>query len=275
MKAFLIEKDFQIGSFKFYEHDCMFINSDGSITLRRGNEQGYPKDVEISKDYVSEMILDALDEELTCEKTLAFISQYVEEKELIDIYLKDCVQPPDLNQRSSDIWQLLPFLHEYSNDYNHITEVGTRHGVSTHAFMLGLPNKLVCYDIGRTPEIDVIEKLAKEVGVELEFHQQDILKTEIEKTDVLFIDSYHIAGQCAKELELHAGKVKHRIMFHDVAEYGYWEKGEVPYNGLDVGGLDARGLRYAIEPFLENNKEWKEIFRTQDCNGLLIIERIS
>jgi len=190
--------------------------------------------------------------------------------ELIKQYDKYCQQPIDLNQRNSDIWQLLPILHEYSKGYKHITEVGTRHGISTHAFLMSLPKKLVCYDIGRTPEISDIEILAKENGVDFEFNFENILKVEIEETDFLFIDTWHTAGQCAKELELHSKKAKSRIAFHDV--YTYWECGEPSYNGVD-SSLDTRGLKYAIEPFLDNNKEWKQIFRTDENNGLLIIEK--
>lgn len=189
--------------------------------------------------------------------------------ELIKQYDKYCQQPIDLNQRNSDIWQLLPILHEYSKYYNHITEVGTRHGVSTHAFLMSLPQKLVCYDIGRTPEIFDIEAHAKLNGIQFEFYQQDILKSEIQETDFLFIDSWHTAGQCSKELELHSKKVKKRIAFHDV--FTFWECGEASYEGAN-SNLDTRGLKYAIEPFLQNNKQWKEIFRTNENNGLLIIE---
>jgi hypothetical protein len=187
-------------------------------------------------------------------------------EKLIEKYNQNVAHPSDINR-------LLPFLHEYSKGFEHITEFGVRQAVSTYAFIMSKPKKLVGYDISRQPEIDELEEISKESGVEFEFVLKDVLKTEIEETDVLFIDTYHVAGQCAKELALHASKVKHRIMFHDIAEGTYWETGEAPYEGLDHIGLDTRGLKYAIEPFMESHPEWKEIFRTQDCNGLLVLER--
>ncbi len=172
----------------------------------------------------------------------------------------------------SDINRLLSFLYEYSKGFEHITEFGVRQAISTYAFVMAKPKKLVCYDIVRQPQIDELESICKEELIPFEFILKDVLKTEIEETDVLFIDTYHVAGQCAKELALHAGKVRHRIMFHDIATF--WESGESPYEGLDNIGLDTRGLRYAIEPFMASHPEWKEVFRTQDNNGLLILERV-
>ncbi len=54
------------------------------------------------------------------------------------------------------------------------------------------------------------------------------------------------------------------IIFHDT--FTFWEKGQ----GHESGG----GLRYAIEPFLELNPQWKQIYRAENNNGLMILERI-
>lgn len=175
--------------------------------------------------------------------------------------------------QSSDINLLLPYLYKYSRGFDHITEFGIRQGVSTHAFMMSRPKTIRSYDIARYSEIDSIEELAKINGIDFKLILENIWKTEIEETDVLLIDSYHVAGACAIELELHSPKVKHRILFHDVAPGTFWEVGETPYDGIEHMGLDPRGLKYAIEPFMTVHPEWKEIFRTDINNGLLVLER--
>lgn len=193
-------------------------------------------------------------------------------KTLQELYYEYTRPPIDNNQRNSDIWALLHVLLNYSRGCSRITEFGTRHGVSTTAFLMALPDSLECYDLAKSPAIEELERLADENGVYFKHHTADVLKIDIEPTDFLFIDTWHIAGQCAAELERHADKVRHRIAFHDVADYAYWERGEDNHYKA-TGDFDTRGLRYAIEPFMEKNKQWKQVFRTEECNGLLIIER--
>ena len=195
----------------------------------------------------------------------------------------------------SDINELLIYLYEYSFCFSKIVEFGTRSGISTISFIRSLliasstkiedidehnnliyKNKntfLTTYDINKHPNIDEIEReLEGNEFVDFKFIQANVLNIEIEETDILFIDTYHTASQLEKELSLHSKKVKHRIILHDTTTF--WETGEQPYPGLDHIGLSCgRGLKYAVEPFLENNPEWKVIFRTEKNNGLMVLER--
>lgn len=171
----------------------------------------------------------------------------------------------------SDINEHMETLYGFSLKCKHITEMGVRSVVSTWAFLNARPEKLVCYDIGKHPNVDEALRAAKSEDLNMEFHEKDVLKVEIEETDFLFIDTFHCATQLERELKLHAGKkVKKYIGFHDT--YTYWEQGEPAYEGMGHVAC-GRGLKYALEPFLENNPEWKIVYRTNKNNGLTIIER--
>jgi hypothetical protein len=95
----------------------------------------------------------------------------------------------------------------------------------------------------------------------------DSLSVEIEETDLLFIDSLHVYSQLKKELELHSGKVRKYIGFHDTATWGFVD--EYPEND-NVGSV---GLIKAIEEFLSLNKNWKIDYETHLNNGLLVIKK--
>lgn len=145
--------------------------------------------------------------------------------------------------------------------------MGVRTPTSSYAFLASNPDKLISYDISRSPGVDEVEQLAPGV---FEFVLKDVLEAEIEETDFLFIDTYHTANQLEKELARHSGKARKYIGFHDT--YTFWEVGEQPYSGINEDLATSKGLRYAIEPFLAKGG-WMISFMTDKNNGLLIIER--
>lgn len=170
----------------------------------------------------------------------------------------------ELCNTPSDIYMHLPKLREYAEKCKHVTEMGMRTGVSTYALLSAKPRKLVSYDIDDCPESINVYRQAEKDGVIFTFIQASVLEVEIEPTEMLFIDTFHTGTQCANELRMHADKVSKYIAFHDVEIF--WQNGE--------DGNKEGGLKYAIEPFMEAHKEWKEIYRTDVNNGLLILERI-
>ena len=175
------------------------------------------------------------------------------------IYNEEC-------ERRSDINEHLPTLKRYAEECDHVTEMGVRWVVSTFAFMMGKPKKLISIDI------DPIEKykiktsdlvlLAKTAGVEFEFILGDTTKIEIEETDFLFIDTLHTYNQLKKELFLHSNKAKKYIGFHDTTTFA------------QVGEYKEKGLWPAIEEFLNDNPEWVIAEKFENNNGLTILKRI-
>jgi len=164
-----------------------------------------------------------------------------------------CIGPSDINEH-------LPVLREYAEKCETITELGTRYGNSTMAFMAS-KKKVITYDVQHNDKLDYLKEMGRQNN--LDFEIKLINPQEIEETDLLFIDTDHHVEQCSKELGLHHSKVKKYLIFHDVVSF--WEKGQ----GHESGG----GLRYAIEPFMNSHPEWKQVYRAENNNGLLILER--
>lgn len=175
-------------------------------------------------------------------------------------------------EKKSDINQLLEHLYNKALECEHITEMGVREVVSTYAFLATQPKKLVSYDLGRYPEVDIAKELADKAGLVWEFHQKDVLQVDIEETDLLFIDTFHTATQLERELKLHAHKARKYIVLHDTTTY--WEVGE-PSNEqvADKATNCGRGLKHAVEPFLASHPEWVIAERYETNNGLMILKK--
>ena len=162
----------------------------------------------------------------------------------------------------SDINQNLHVLYELAKECKHVTEMGVRTGVSTRAF-LNTDVELISYDIQLNPDVENLFTHAKLLGKKVQYEQADVLQIEIEPTDLLFIDTFHIYDQLSKELKKHAHKVKKYIAFHDTYIYGL--RGENPQ--------DKNGLLTAIIEFLISNQEWQFKFHTNKNNGMTVLER--
>ena len=179
--------------------------------------------------------------------------------ELQKIYEKKCYE-------YSDIQEHLPTLKEYTEKCKHVTEMGVRYVVSTYAFMMGKPEKLISYDILPVENFGIdresLKKLALDNEVNFEFIVADTTKIEIEETDLLFIDTWHVYQQLIKELNLHGSKAKKYIILHDTTTFG--EVGECG---------EGDGLWRAVEEFLEKNNEWSVHKRFTNNNGLTILKR--
>ncbi len=167
----------------------------------------------------------------------------------------------------SDINEHLPKLREYAEKCHHITELGTRYGNSTIAFMSALPRKFISYDVTPNDRIEYLQMVAKDSHVNFEFRNENVEQIELEETDLLFIDTNHHDIQLSNELRLHANKARKYIAFHDTVSF--WETGQGYWKG------EGHGLRYAIEPFLEQNKNWVIDYRSEVNNGLMILKRIT
>ena len=178
---------------------------------------------------------------------------------ILEYYYKDRLETP------SDINEHLPTLKRYASQCEHITEMGVRSCVSTFAFLMGKPKKLVSIDIDPLEnwgiEVASMEVVASEYGTEFQFILDDTTKITIEPTDLLFLDTWHVYEQVKKELELHAKFVKKFIIFHDTTSFEFF-------------GMDGHvGIWPAIEEFLEENKQWYIFERFQNNNGLTVLKR--
>ena len=177
----------------------------------------------------------------------------------------------------SDINEHLPTLKQYAEQCSHVTEMGVRWIVSTYAFLAAQPKKLVSIDMQHPStwgaDLNEVEYHAQSVNCNYKFWLTNNLDIKIEKTDLLFIDTWHSYKQLKAELELHSPQVKKYIILHDTVLYGNQDE----LNSYDAFGWvnehDKKGLLPALEEFLESNPKWKihEVFTNN--NGLTILKK--
>ena len=171
-------------------------------------------------------------------------------------------------KQRSDINEHLPVLRQYASECDHVTEMGVRSVVSTFALLASQPKTLVSIDIEHPSrwqagdKLNQVETWAKEMGVDFTFQLGDTTKIEIDETDFLFIDTWHVYPQLKTELELHGNKAKKYIGFHDTTLFG--QRGETSGH---------EGLWRAIEEFITDNPQWSIKERRTNNNGLTILER--
>lgn len=165
----------------------------------------------------------------------------------------------------SDIYQHLPTLKRYALMCNSVTELGVRTVVSTWAWLDAAVPTIRCYDINDPPadELQVAESFAQENNLDFMFTRDDVLKTVLEPTDLLFIDTWHIYPQLKQELQLHSEVASKYMIFHDTTLYAH--------TGEDGS---ARGLKDALDEFLLSTDSWviREIYTNN--NGLTVLERV-
>lgn len=176
------------------------------------------------------------------------------------LYAEGCANPSDIDEH-------LPTLYRYAQSCQHITEMGVRTGSSTRAFLYAAPARLVSYDLYLDAVVGRWFEHAQSLGLNYSFIAANTLNIHIEKTDLLYIDTLHNYHQLKTELELHAERVERYIAFHDTVSFG--DVGE-----SYTGELGVKGIRFAIDEFLEGHREWRMVHEAKNCNGLIVIERL-
>ena len=84
---------------------------------------------------------------------------------LTDLYAAACGTPSDINEHC-------PVLSGLARECRHVTEMGTRTGVSTTALLFVQPERLVCYDLCKEPRVDLLRAVAGRT--EFIFHEADV-----------------------------------------------------------------------------------------------------
>lgn len=168
----------------------------------------------------------------------------------------------------SDIKEHLPILASLALECDSVTEMGSRFGDSTRAF-LTTPAKFTAYDLELVDSVNQLFLKAKEAGKDAAYIKADTRDLEIEETDMLFIDTWHSGDQLRQELKLHGNKARKYLVFHDTQTYGLmdesWDKQRKIYPG--------EGLLPAIIDFLIKNPHWRFKMHRTNNNGLTVLER--
>ena len=183
----------------------------------------------------------------------------------------------------SDIYEHLPTLARYGSECNHITEMGVPTGAS-YAFAHALKNKkdskLVIVNSGH--DDPTIKSDCDNEHVNLVMYNDNSLECPLEKTDLLFIDTWHVYGQLKRELERWNTHVNKYIIMHDttVDEWAgetirlKWNpKEQSQQSGIPIHEI-TKGLWPAIREFLAAHPEWTLRERYNNNHGLTILERV-
>jgi hypothetical protein len=183
----------------------------------------------------------------------------------------------------SDINEHLKTLYTFATSVSHITEMGVRWVSSTWAFLKAHPKKMISYDIIRDAGVSEVESLASEHNINFKFIEADVLKVEIEPTDLLFIDTLHTYNQLFSELTMHAAKVKQYIILHDTVTFGtedekiYDHASDFIKDSAIYGIQDSmkNGLQPAINAFLDSKEgqSWTMHMHFKNNNGLTVLKR--
>ena len=168
-------------------------------------------------------------------------------------YLQGCVS-------ASDIGAHLPVLYKYASGCKTVVEFGVNDCTSTAAFLYAQPDELHSYDIIRFPEVDEMEKIAGRTR--FTFHEQSTLDADIPECDLLFIDDLHTGEHVRQELARHAGKVRKYIFAHDTTLFA--NAGELP---------GSEGVWSPFADFLRESPDWRLLYTTEECNGLVGLVR--
>lgn len=178
----------------------------------------------------------------------------------IEYYYNElCIRPSDINEH-------LPVLRDLSKECSTIVEFGVRNVVSTFAFAVTRPNKLICVDIVKSYNVDPFLQLCASEGINVEFHESDSRTFEFESADLIFIDTLHNYSQIKAELQHFGNKSKKYLVFHDTITYGNID--EEP-----VEGSLKTGIVPAIKEFMRDNLQWKELVTYSNNNGLTVLVR--
>ena len=138
-------------------------------------------------------------------------------EKILEMYNRKCQEKNDINEH-------LPTFKKYSEGCDTIIEMGVRSVVSTWGFLAGKPKKIISIDIlhpnfWNSTDLDLVNEYSVENEIEFEFILSDVLKIEIPKCDILFLDTIHEYNQVKNELELHSSNVNKYIMFHDTESF--------------------------------------------------------
>ncbi len=172
----------------------------------------------------------------------------------------------------SDINEHIQDLYNLACQCNHVTEMGTRFGASTKAF-LKAPVTLRAYDINIHEPLMEIFKAARDAGKDVNYIKANVHNIVIEPTDLLFIDTWHCQENLRKELRMHGNLAKRYIVLHDTHTYGTNDEVMGQNTNPNKSPVAGQGLLAAVIDFVIANPHWYFKMHKTNCNGLTVLER--
>lgn len=163
-----------------------------------------------------------------------------------------------------DFYLHMPVLRNLAKECGQVTEFGIAEGQSTRALLVE-PVTLRSYDLKLYTSVQQLFELARSMGKDAYCFNADTLTLDIDETDLLFIDTWHVYPQLKQELTRHHSRVRKYIAMHDTHTFGTSGETDKP----DVGLLPA------ILEFLAETPGWRVKSHSTVCNGLTVLERVA
>jgi glycosyltransferase involved in cell wall biosynthesis len=159
-----------------------------------------------------------------------------------------------------DLNEHFDFLKIMASSVDRVTAFEKRKE-SSIPFLAAQPKTYISYQRENDPLQAVLMQVKGNTDYKVT-HAFNSLTTQIEETDLLWIDTIHSANQIYQELNLHAPKVSRFIIIRSTGTFG--ETAE---------GSDEPGLNYGLEEFLEKNPEWFVFKVIPHQYGMTVISR--
>lgn len=133
-------------------------------------------------------------------------------------------------------------------------------------------------------DVSLLESVAVDFGIDVSYQWINDLNVNLseKRFDMVFIDTWHIYGQLKRELAKYAPVTNKYIIMHDTEVDGIdgetlrcgWNPHEQSAStGIPVDEI-VKGLRPAVDEFLENNNDWVLDIHYTNNNGLTVLRRI-
>ena len=185
----------------------------------------------------------------------------------------------ELYNTPSDINEHFPSIIKYGSECNHITEMGVRSICSTWGWLTCNPKDgLYSYDLYHPStwqgDLQSVYDTAEAYEIKFKFTEANVLNIDIEPTDLLFLDTWHVYDQLKAELARHHKQVKKYICLHDTTSFAHHGEATTSHHDFHGEITQGKGLWDAVTEFLEEySKEWELEHRFENNNGFTILKR--
>ena len=185
----------------------------------------------------------------------------------------------ELYNTPSDINEHFPSIIKYGSECNHITEMGVRSICSTWGWLACNPKDgLHSYDLHHpstwSGDLQSVYDTAEAYEIKFRFTEANVLNIDIEPTDLLFLDTWHVYDQLKAELARHHKQVKKYICLHDTTSFAHHGEATTSHHDWHGELTQGKGLWDAVTEFLEEySNEWELEHRFENNNGFTILKR--
>lgn len=185
--------------------------------------------------------------------------QFENSKSLQEMY--DMMREEYASAHGDPIWYV-DTLKKYTENADTVCEFGVWNGFSSIVFTLNGVKDITSCDIDFSRcNTDLIESLAKEEGVNLNFVEENSVSGNNHyKADFIFFDTIHTYDHVKQELERRAGDANKFFAVHDT---NYPPPRKNP----------TKLVRDAVYEFIDANEEFELELEDKTSTGIIVVKR--